>query len=308
MLANRQRSPRVIYVAGSAREFPPEVRDWLSEGQHRAVAAPNVYDALARLTGRHRPAAVIVSIESVDWEEMEFFDLARRLSRQTTLYVSGAEHQEDKLAAALARGAQRFEEGSVDEDLARHTGIQETDDGECSKPVGQPGAPRPESGRLSLVHGLRTSAPLPPSAGEPMDAASRQRAVFVEITEEDEESLASGDETLPAEPAGVRLVAEPETASQELSESAVDGDEQPIPFPWAPSRQRPQRTPPPANRREPPAGETARSVEPAPEAQMTGAPDRASAASTVELTAEELAALMGKPGRAHAPPRPGGTS
>ena len=35
-----------MYVAGSAREFPDDVQQWLARPDHRAVAVPSVYEAL----------------------------------------------------------------------------------------------------------------------------------------------------------------------------------------------------------------------------------------------------------------------
>jgi len=119
MPAATQRSPRILYVAGSAREFPQEVQDWLGRLSNPAVAAPSIYDALARLTKRQRPAAILVNIESVDWEEIEFFDLASRLSPDTTLYVTGHKLHRAKLEAAYQRGARRFDPEQLAADLRR---------------------------------------------------------------------------------------------------------------------------------------------------------------------------------------------
>ena len=57
MFPSKQHDSRVVYVAGSARDFPEPVQEWLSQADHRAAASLNVYDALAGLTGRRRPVA-----------------------------------------------------------------------------------------------------------------------------------------------------------------------------------------------------------------------------------------------------------
>jgi hypothetical protein len=119
MPSNRQRGSRVIYVAASARELPEDVQDWLSQGSNRAAASPNIYDALATLAVGKRPTtALIVSMAAVDWNELEFFDLVARVSRDTHVFVVGPPYEDAKIEAACARGAELFSAEKLDEALS----------------------------------------------------------------------------------------------------------------------------------------------------------------------------------------------
>ncbi len=113
-----QRGSRVIYVAASARELAQEVQDWLGQPSIRASASPDIYDTLAQLAEGKSPLALIVSMESVDWTELEFFPLVHRVCPDALIYVTGAGHQEAKMEAALARGARRFDPEVLNELLA----------------------------------------------------------------------------------------------------------------------------------------------------------------------------------------------
>ncbi len=271
MLPSKGRGPRVIYVAGSARELPQEVRDWLGQAGNRAAASPNVYDALALLAAGREPVAIVVNIDAVDWSEFDFFDHAARLSRETRIYVAGHEHQQAKVEAACARGAQVFTPEALSEDL---------DTTSATAAAAGPGG--------LLAGSLRSVYPQP--QGTPERSAPPEAGETDEPPEEDR----------PPERPPVRLVTagEPE-----------DGDEAPvsIPVPWAPSPDRPKRTPPKAPSRERnrrgrflagpqrmPAdagthADETRAAPPAPPATGAVPP-----LSPVELTPEELAALLGR--------------
>jgi DNA-binding NarL/FixJ family response regulator len=234
------------------------VQDWLSRPRNRASAAPGVYDALASLAAGARPAVIIVSIDAVDWSELEFFDHCRRLSEATHVYVAGDDHQQEKIEAACARGARPFDPDALDADVeAARTAAQTSGvDDLLAGPV-----PRPE--------GSAARPPATPAGqGKPEPAGA---------------SPAPGPPT-------VRLV----TVNEDLEEGHEQAE---VPVPWAPSVQRPQRTPPgrkppdnealnadvprPGPSSEPPSGDSRRSPNPLP----------------VELSPEELAALLGKPAR-----------
>ena len=270
MPAANQRSQRVLYVAGSARELPQEVRDWLARAENRAVAAPDIYEALAGLTKRQRPAALIVNIESVDWEEMEFFDLAGRVSRETAIYVTGHDHHRAKIEAALQRGARLFNPDDLAADLARPT----------------PGTQRITPGDLLAgtidsfpqVPGRQLHITLVPEEADQPQAA--QSPVEAEI------SLPAGDA---ADKPPVRLVTPADVEDEALA--PTDEFDAAIPFPWAPSPGRPKRTPPPIAAQSA-AGQPR--TPPAPPPQQT-APAAAPRSPSLELTPEELAALVGRP-------------
>jgi len=245
---------RVIYVAQSVREFPQEVQGWLSQPDNQARPSPGIYDTLALLAMGGRPAAIVVSIDAVDWNELEFFDHCARMSPRTQLYVAGSEHQRAKIEAARARGARPFDPDSLGEDLSAPV--------EAARPVG------PSS---LLAGSLR---PLRPVSKDASPATPFPRKAV------------EPDEDRPAvERPAVRLVTP--TDDEDLDRPV------PIPVPWAPSPDRPKRTPPkraPRNDDSPAAPEAAR--------VQSVAPDESARTRQqhlpVELTAEELAALLGK--------------
>lgn len=247
MASAKQRGSKVVYVAGAAREFPQDVQDWLSHTAYRPAACPHVYDALAQLVSGRRPAALIVSLEAIDWDELEFFDLVPRLSRDTRVFVAGLEHQQAKLEAALARGAEPFEPAVLDELL-------------------QPLNTAPQSGTAGLL--AASLRPEMPPAPQIMPKVVPPEPPEVQPEQPDQEE---SEEVSEEEPPPVRLV-----TSTEFEES-----EAPVPFPWAPAANRPQRTPPQAP----------------PSSPSTGEPPmvpRSKPAQPVMLTAEELAELLGR--------------
>lgn len=292
MVPGRSNTSRIIYVARTARELPEEVQEYLSQSGIRAMAVANIYDALATLAQQRNAAVLIVSIEAVDWNEMEFFDLLRRVSRDVQVFVAAHEYQQAKLEAALQRGARPFNVDQVQEALRSTPHALRTRDllagrvGESKpKPSEQSNRPNlsisdccstaPEKSRVS--EGFRYEVEIPftePSEPEP------------ELAEEDESGSASDSEqteseriqrldfnrTTPQEGARpVRLVVD---AEGENTESAV-------PLPWRPAPNRPTRIPPTSvnpEQPEPTPGKNA-SVE---------TPVRA------ELTSEEIAALLGR--------------
>lgn len=248
----KQRGSRVIYVAASAREFPPPVQDWLGQADNRAASSPDVYDALATLARGARPAAMIVSMDSVDWSEMEFFDHTARIGRDTTVYVTGGPHQAAKLQAACGRGAQIFDPQLAD-------GALLSVDWKSAGPGGL------------LAGSLRPGGVVPPPEKPPP-------APCIVVSPQ-----APGLEPEPPpERPVVRLVAPTEQ----------DEPESPVPFPWAPAQNRPQRTPP-------------RTAPPAPPAAGPEQRPSARVSPPVKLTQAELDALLGRPdiGDKHEEPR-----
>ncbi len=259
MASPKQRGSRAIYVASSARELPEEVQDWLSYAGNRAGASPHIYDLLALLATGKRPDILIVSIEAVDWNELEFFDHVQRLSPETRIFVAGAVSHQAKIEAACARGASVFDLDSLNE-----VASESTEYAEPSAPAGllagslrQESASTPASVRLPRKPKV-VPAP-PPEEPEPVE-----------------------EQAPPLERPAVRLV----TASEsEVTES-------PVPFPWSPSPNRPQRKPPKSIAAELVAAESGFSPSTAPSPRDI---------SPVKLTPEELAALLGTP----VPPPPG---
>lgn len=231
-----QRGPRVFYVAGAVRDFPPDVQEWLAATTHRPASCPDLYDLLAVLARGHRPAAVVFCLEAVDWNELEAFDHVAHLSPTTRMYVAGQPHQDKKLEAACARGAMVFDADAIEEDLGYRLG----------RTVGD--------GPMGLLAGsLRTEDPPPRIQPE----ASPAKPAIVEEPERP----------------SVRLVP---ASEEEHDESPAESSA--VPVPWAPSPDRPKRTPPPS--RKPPLA-------------AAGTSEADAAASAARLTPEEMAALLG---------------
>lgn len=204
MTHRAQRGSRVIYVAASAAEFPEEVRLWLAQPALRATPCPNVYDALASLASAKPPACILVSLQSIDWGELDFFTHLHRLCPDTLVQVAGGDADREKLEAAIARGARVFEAEAFDELLAATP------------------EPPPHVGPAGLLAGsLRTDLQVPEptprlAPAEPPPAAP------------------SAPPPPEAERPPVRLVSSAEPEDEEPT----------VPFPWSPAANRPQRTPP----------------------------------------------------------------
>jgi hypothetical protein len=214
--------------------------------------------------------AIIVSIESVDWEEMEFFDLAARVSRDTAIYVTGHDHYRAKIEAALQRGARRFSADDLTQDLAR---------------------PAPGSQRTTaheLLAGTLQSFPQAPARQLHVTLVPEE-APTVEPKEPEVEAPTPEPEIESSDKPPVRLVTPADADDDSLA--PVDEFDTSIPFPWAPAANRPKRTPPSA-RVQPEAASTPRT--PPTEPHPPPAPTPRSASP--ELTPEELAALLGRPG------------
>lgn len=292
MFSSKPREPRIIYVAAAARELPDEVQQWLGRPENRAASSPHVYDALAILAGGARPAVLIVSMDAVDWSEMEFFDQVARLSRETHVYVTGHDHQAAKINAACKRGAAPFDEELIRESLARSAGWSRGPGVSdlLAATLRQASVPKP-----APLASLRP-APVEPEEPEFPEAESP--------TEPEVEAEAPA--LLEAEPATeappVRLIEPAEAEVEPEEEPAEEEPAQPIPFPWSPAANRPQRIPPKALAA---ANEPVPETPPAPAPAGPPVPAAPTVRQPVELTAEELAALMGRPFAPEKPAREG---
>lgn len=254
MPPSNRHGARVIYVASSARELPGEVQDWLSRAENPAAASPTIHDALALLAMGRKPAAIIVSMDAVDFSELDFFDHAARLSGETRIYVAGHDYHESKIEAACARGARVFDADVLDDDLEAVSARKEA--------IG------PED---LLAGSLRPAQPEPTGISDPSIRGEEM------ITAEK-----PAEESQPPEPPAVRLLTD-----RDLDEESTDDTPIPVPVPWAPSPNRPKRTPPKAAAPK----DEAPAIPRAAPADTDPAPPRP---SPVELTPEELAALLGK--------------
>lgn len=255
MPSSKRRGSRVVYVAESARELPEEVQDWLGQASNRAASSPNIYDALALLATGKTPVAIIVSMDAVDWNEFEFFDHVARLSRETRVYVAGHEHHDAKIEAACARGAKVFDPDALDEELEEATAKEK-----ASGPAGL------------LAGSLRSAARRGRGAAESL---SRSQSPGID---------ASGEPDRSSDPPPVRLV-----TGQTANEEDDAGATVPVPVPWSPSPDRPKRTPPK------PASSDSEAPTAPPTDERPTEPSPAQRPSPVQLTPEELAALLGKP-------------
>ncbi|HOW69636.1 MAG TPA: hypothetical protein PKY77_03465 [Phycisphaerae bacterium] len=311
MPSTTQHGSRVVYVAGLSAGVPDAVQVWLDE--HPTQHSPDIYDALAALTGRQRPVALIVNLEAVDWQEMDFFDVAARVSRETRVYVVGLDHHRSKIEAAVAKGARRFSSEDLAEDLARPApGSQRAGVGDLL--AGSLREATKRGVRAAVGSRLRQTelvlVPRPAEGpvdersevdgGEPSTCSVKEGADLVSppVPVSTEAGVEAG--SVPAEPVreerpNVRLVglveearppAKPETSA--------------TPFPWSPSPSRPKRIPPAsAGNRSPvqsaPPVDAAKSTSPGePGVPSAASPARLATPLPVELTADELAALMAK--------------
>lgn len=309
-----QRVSPVIYVAASARELPAEVQLWLGRAENRAVASPHIYDMLAQLARGKRYSAIIVNIQSVDWNEMEFFDQAIRLSRNTPLFVVGTHPQRAKLEAACRRGAQMFDPLLLHEEVAS----RETTQPEAVAP------PAPPPVRPILQEAPPSDSPTPVAKPEPSAVwpqpinvepalprilnAVPEASAFEELIDETtdyepdevgdqelfESAAEAGAEELPAsEPPVIDEHVESRPAVRLAPTPMDESEDIPVIFPWSVIPNRPKRIPPssaPSSLGTPP-------VPPPPPAQT---PPRSagedSPIKSVRLTPEEIAALMADPG------------
>jgi len=309
MLPVKKPDSRVVYIAGSAREFPESVQDWLSQAKNRAIASTNVYEALARLSGRYRPTAMIVSIDSVDWDELDFFDLAARLSPETTLYITGHEHNQAKLEAAFDRGAKPFDAVDLDADLVRPAPSRQPDTTQDLLAGTLPRVHDRTTSRLGAVAGREFKVA---STSTPKPTQQPQKSVIKPVQNDREDSdrkdlQGAKAENRTVDPPAMRLVV-PQEAESELKRAS--DPEISIPFPWAPSPDRPKRTPPSAVRTKPWVGpENTQEHRSDSESESDSKLENGQTSSpgtpvkpptthindppSVELTSEELAALMG---------------
>lgn len=309
MFASKPRGPRILYIAASARELPEYVQQWLGRAEHRAASSPHIYDALALLVGGARPLIMIVSIEAVDWSEFDFFDHAIRLSPSTRIYVVGDDHNAPKLEAARKRGAKLFDEEAIREDLAlssqwsRGPGVNEL----LAARLG-PG------GRIAARPIIRPVPPEPESEAESEPAAQEPEIGLGGSAVREEPDQPRGPDPAQMNSNATRFAptteAEPTPEMEVPALEALTGpedDPKPIPFPWAPSPNRPQRIPPrtrPENGTAAPAPNWSTAV-PRPDSLPEEPARSARAGQPVELTTEELAALMGRPITSHKPAREG---
>ncbi|MBP7937050.1 MAG: hypothetical protein KA354_20595 [Phycisphaerae bacterium] len=306
-----QHGSRVVYVAGLTAGVPDAVQAWLDE--HPAQHSPDIYDALATLTGRQRPVALIVHIEAIDWQEMDFFEVAAHVSRETRVYVVGLDHHRSKIEAAVAKGARGFSSEDLAEDLARpapgsqRAGVRDLLAGSLREATKR-GVRATAGGRLRQAELVLVPTPAehPVEERSEVDGVERSTCSVKQppglvspavpvSTEAGVEAGSSPPEPVREERPNVRLVglveetrppAKPETSA--------------TPFPWSPSPSRPKRIPPASAGR----GLPVNSVPPADATKATAAgesgvpaaasPARLTAPLPVELTADELAALMAK--------------
>lgn len=299
-----ERTAPAIYVASSARELPVEVQDWLSRADTHAVAAPHIYDLLAQMARGKKFTAVIVSIQSVDWNEMDFFDYAARLSRHTPLYVAGPPQQHAKMEAACRRGARLFDAVSLQEEALQ------TD------------------GRLPARQ-FRSDDERPPQADSPSDSSPPRTMPVGGHSPWTGPAGTADSSSDAAESKSSESAAEPPQGQAAPPEPRPSRDDSgaPVVFPWSQNADRPKRTPPggtapptsaadapneplshqPPQNTEVPPGDAdpsdasdANGHLPPKHSGVPGTekPSGAeSAAERVHLTPEEIAALMAPPSR-----------
>ena len=96
MATLKQPQARVIYVADSAGKLSDQVQKLVCQADNLTYSSGDIYDTLGLLSCGLKPSAIIIAIETVDWNELDFFNLAQRLSPETHIYVTGNEYQREK--------------------------------------------------------------------------------------------------------------------------------------------------------------------------------------------------------------------
>lgn len=202
----RPHGARILCVTGFEGELPEAVRHWLDQVSVRTEFSSDIYDALATLATGTRPIVMIVSIDAVDWNEMAFFSQVAGLSPGTRVFVSAHKTNDNRVFAAIERGARLFEPSQAQADLE------------------------------SVFAEAQTAGPAGLLAGT-LKPPQVSRAP-INIPPETVETPPSGD-PVKEEPAPqqspIRLV-----TSSEIDEA----EDVPVSVPWAPHPDRPKRTPP----------------------------------------------------------------
>ncbi len=241
---------RILCVAPSLSALPEAVRAWLAQVEPSCEISPDLYDALAILATGRRPELLIVDIDVVDWNEMEFFRQAGLLCRKMRILVTGPGHQRAKLEAACKQGASLFDPRAV-ADISFQPPPQARDIGNGGLLAGSL-RPTPEKTTSSVD--LRVPTP----------------------------------RIKPAKPA-IKSEPRPEPPVRLVVPSEEQDNEAPVFFPWSPNPNRPKRTPPktaPATGQE--TDQTAAADQPQSDHAAANPPP-------IQLTSEEIDALMGGP-------------
>ncbi len=241
---------RILCVAPSLNALPEAVRAWLAQVEDACEISPDLYDALALLVAGRRPELIIVDIDVVDWNEMEFFRQAGLLCRKMRILVVGPGHQRAKLEAACKLGAGLFDTQAV-ADISYQPPPQVRDIG---------------NGGL-LAGSLR---PAPEKTTSPADL----RAPAPRIK--------------PAKPA-IKSEPRPEPPVRLVVPSEEQDNEAPVFFPWSPNPNRPKRMPPKT------APLTGQETDKITSSDLPQSDHAAAAPPPIQLTSEEIDALMGGP-------------
>ena len=283
----QERVSPVIYVAVSARELPGDVQDWLGRSETRAIASPHIYDLLAQLVRGKRFAAIIVSIQAVDWNEMEFFDLAARLAHHTPIYVAGLYQTRAKLEAACRRGARLFDPVGLAEASAAAAGMSALSPERIAHVPIFPPVPvavePPPTDRIEPqvervvskeAHDVVPQGLAPEATDIPADAVDEPAAPTVSAIQL---------------PAAIEPRPEVRQAFRLAPDSFEDREERPVVFPWTVNPNRPRRTPP-----KPATSGVATPSEESPSGPADAQAGKSTPMRSVRLTPEEIAALMEK--------------
>ena len=305
-----QNEPRVIVIANAAGERCAQICRALGAGGIDVIRLPNVYVALGEIAADSNPAtrAVVVQAAGLDSTEMEFFSLASRHIRGNVYVFAESVSEDPAFRAAVAAGATGL--GANDlcewaEGLAETPPAPATDNADDSGETprftppdvaARPQAPIPEPIRDEPAEppprdvgpvesnktppaavdeiAVATEAPTAEPAEQPA-AAVEDRAPAIEARAPESKPISLPDIRV-ARPIAIPHEWPLRPGSPQANDAGPTTDDTTIPaVPWRPSANRPMRTPP-----------SARAAEPVP-------PDRLG--SDVELTHEELDALLGSP-------------
>jgi hypothetical protein len=273
MSADQKPGTQILVTGCANRELPSEVKNWLRQNGERVLFSPHIYDTLAELTRGLKPRLLLVHVDALDWNELDFFTHAARLSRETRFYIIGPKHRDKKMEAACTRGARIFSPDQI-----------------MDQPGEEIASPTQKGNAGDLLAGSLQPSPQQAMPNEKLQNAPQQHPV------------PSPQESSPKP--SVRLVRpyeETVAAKQPAPEQKT-----PVVFPWSPAKNRPKRTPPQHQKQsssssedqnnQPPSQEQTQQSPPPQQQQQPSrqTPPNKPERPPIVLTTEELEALTGQ--------------
>ncbi|MGB9624857.1 MAG: hypothetical protein ACPMAQ_08340 [Phycisphaerae bacterium] len=284
--------PKVIVVAGDAAQRAAVICRALGAAGIEVIRLPDVYAAMGELAadGIGITKAAVVQAGCIESTEVEFFPLANRLAPGGAYVFADGDGEEATLRAALAAGAKKLDWTDLAEwaEALADLPLGPTPDNVAEPPAPtapEPPAPSAPEPSASQPH---TDEPAPTTPMEPAPAATlagdepTDPAPQTPVEDHEPAAEAPAAESKPAPTPDIRVarpIAIPVEWRRPPSPNNGDDrseDDSPAPaVPWRPQANRPARTPP-----------SARAISPPTSRHPDGG---------VELTREEIDALLDRP-------------